>query len=830
MAESLIDNNGNLNRAAYNQQVDKQREVFDKIDSTMAVLEQLPMLANTLRYGGILPIAINPLGFIFNIIEALGVEEETLIDWIVEILTWVLPAVEIGIKAALLANIKALISCNTDPRIPFFLRKRINHDIYTNILKGRAGERGIDINIDAIDPEGMLDLSPFTEPGCYKYFGIEDEEDTTISVNGEEVKSYNNFNSRVAKLVRADDMNAFLWYVIHKGNKQAPVAIKIVDGEFCYPYNATSNNCEGKKYTISEKTTTKAAKRTATVQKETLMGVSVIKPKDGYSEFVEGTTFTCVDAPNTLAICVEAERDEMGNIVSNTLVNVSSDWYSCNWYVDITNYYGSNLGVKERTERDYTKEKGIFNLRYCQTYDYQGNRVPTAPNNLRFTVLPKPYVLLPSLYKTITGTEAALQWRPIRLLFDAEGNPDQKGKFSFDAETPGGPFDLINKELGNDGILMMPITGTSLFLKVNTKTGKYEIEGDDMSELNKVLVECYPGLTVYEFNYDYVMGMRLFDPKVICYNLFENAADPKYAAFFGFTLNKTKDKNLYPFLAGKQRVIEIVREILEQDDEEIDDCFFNFSNKQYDEMLKKTEELRYRQLPYNQGYNKGQTVDFSEVTDILKDYPENGTLEEQKTVIKKALERACAIVDERDGSNITALSDKGTTKIDFLTNILQQLVAEIVDAVLSPKVLMLIMINKILMGDEGEALSVDELLRMVKNLITSMIKEIRDLIVKKLLDYILQYLTPLALQIKAKIQSEQFAAYMAIIRLLLSWYNKGLITAMRLSAILSALFSKRKDYDFDNTDIDLPSVLDDVNYADIFASDIKDKEPIINKC
>ena len=819
MSNSLLNKDGTLNASNYNQKVNKQRETFSQIDSTMAILEKLPDFVDTTMDGlnaNSFMFSMSPLGFIFNIIKALGVDEETLKEWIVEILVYVLPAVEIGVKASLLANIKSLISCNTDPRIPLKLRKKISENVYTNILTGLNEDRGININVDAIDPEGMLNLSPFTEPGMYKYFGIEPEEDTSISVNGQEIKSYNNSSERVAKLVRADDMNAFIWYVIHKGNKQAPLRIDIDGGTFAY---------NGKTYKISN---------------ESLFGETVITPfGSDYSEFVEGTTFYTSKNPNNIAICVEAQRDFMGNIKTNRLVNVSSDWFSCNWYVDKSNYYGSNLGIKESGPRNYDEEKGIFNLRYGKRLDFEGHEIPDAPENLKFTILPKPYVLLPSLdeQKTDGGnTEAVhVQWRPIRLLFDAQGNPDQKGKFSLISESYDLQTTLKNKRNNGTytiydvyGIEANGVHTKGAELYVNTKTGKYFL--DNVTNLASVLVECYPGLTVYEFNYDYVMGMKLFDPRVVCYNLFENAANPKYNAFFYFSLNKLKDKNLYPFLAGKQRIIEIVRTILEED-EEVNDCFFSFSNEQYDEMLRKTEEIRYRQLPYNEGYNDGTSIDFNEINKILMDYPENGTLEEQKSVIKKALDIACATVEDRE--NVTTLSDSSTTKIDFLTNILQQLVAAIVDAVLSPKVLMLIMINKILMGDDGEPMNTEDLMRLVKNLVKALVKEARDLIMKKLLDYILEYLTPMALQLQAKIQSEQFAAYMAIIKLLLAWFNKGVQTVTRLNAILNAIlskFKKRRGDSEDDTEIDLPSVLDDVTYADIYPSDIKDNEPIINSC
>jgi hypothetical protein len=177
-------------------------------------------------------------------------------------------------------------------------------------------------------------------------------------------------------------------------------------------------------------------------------------------------------------------------------------------------------------------------------------------------------------------------------------------------------------------------------------------------------------------------------------------------------------------------------------------------------MLRKTEEIRYRQMPYNQGYNKGESLDFSEVNAILGEYPVNGTLEEQKDVIHRAITSACAILD--DSSNTTIPSDRSTTKIDFLTNILQQLVAAIVDALLSPKVIMLLMVYKTLMEPEDsegkDMFNTEDLLRLMNNLIKSVVREVRELIIQKLMDYIIEHLTPLALQLQARVLSELFAA------------------------------------------------------------------------
>jgi hypothetical protein len=407
-------------------------------------------------------------------------------------------------------------------------------------------------------------------------------------------------------------------------------------------------------------------------------------------------------------------------------------------------------------------------------------------------------------------------------LFEADGTPSQKGKYSVPAEQP--PI----KGVGEDENIytFKDANGGDIHVVVDRKSGKYWLENDD--DASK-LIECYPGLTVYEFNYDYIMGMKLFDPKVICEKLFRNSTNSKYNAFFGLSFNKLKNKGAYPLISGRQRVIDIVKKIIETDDEEINDCFYSFSNEEYDELLKKTEQLRYNQSPYTEGYGNGQTIDFSSIENLLADYPQKGTLEEQKYVVSKALEQACAIIDENVLPEYRSKSS--SIKINFLTNILEQLVACIVDAILSPKVLMLLEINRRLMSDEGEPeLNTELLLKLMKNVITALVRELRDLILQKILSYILEFLTQMQAELMALVQSEQMQAYMAIMKLLMAYVGKGIQVAGRLSAVYDMLNSRLKDWDYGDDNFEIPTVLDNVFYADIYDMGKKDKAPLINNC
>lgn len=802
MANNLIDKGGKLNKENYNKKVEQQQETFAKIDAAMAVLEKMPELVDVgLNFlnADSFTLSTNPLEFLFSIIKKLGVTEDELKDWLTEMLLKALPSVEIGVKAFLLTNIKSIISCNFDPRIPWQLRKKAGDNVYIDLLRGAYAERGMDISISAIDPEGMLDLSPFTKPGDEYYFGqsMDIEEDS---------------NSKTAKLVRADDFNAFLWYVIHKGNRQMPIGIKLEDGGTFnyghYHYKAMSTD----ESPISS-----------------FKGVVILECKEDDGAFIAGTTFCDKENPTEVLMCIEKTNR------LNLLVPISADWQSCNWYVDKSQYYNNNIEgrdyEKDENPRDYTKEKPICNLMYTDITDYKGSSVTKPPvglDNVRFTILPKPAVIIPGIDEIKESTpegknkkKVKINWRVTRLLFNADGTPNKMGKYSL----PGEIAPRKETEAGSDWSIYT--YEGDVKIKFNRKDGKYEFVDKEAGA--KALIECYPGLTVYEFNYDYVMGMKLFDAKVVCKKLLSAAANNNYTANFSLTLNKQKNASSYPFTSGKQRIIDMVRKILENDEEEFNDCFYSFSNEEYDELLQKTAMLKYNQSPYTEGYADGTVIDLSSVDKILADYPDNGTLKEQKEVISNAIDAAVAAVQDSVPRN--AQRSKSSVSINFLTNVFQQLALCLTDCIMSPKVLMLIAVNNELMREDGTSpITTEQLISMAKNIITGLIKELKDLIMQKLLDYIISTLTPMILEIQKFIASEQIAAYMAVIRLLMAWFNKGVITLGRLNAILSSILSKFKDGNYEGEDYETPSILDTVNYADIYKTDVREEAPIINNC
>jgi hypothetical protein len=77
-----------------------------------------------------------------------------------------LPVLEIAVKAILLTNLKNMVSCSVDPRIPEKYRKRLKCE--SAMVEGY----GIDISVESIDFLDKLSENPLSIFGKDMYFGL----------------------------------------------------------------------------------------------------------------------------------------------------------------------------------------------------------------------------------------------------------------------------------------------------------------------------------------------------------------------------------------------------------------------------------------------------------------------------------------------------------------------------------------------------------------------------------------------------------------------------------------------------------------------------------
>lgn len=200
----------------------EQRETLAIIDAIIAMTEKIPT-DDQLNVS----MSLNPFKFLMDIILK-KVSYQEMLDWLIDIMTVSLPAIELGIKGVILSNLKSIVDCNIDPRIPGWLR-------YPN--------KGLNFNLGALDYLNIMSIPPLTTMGSTYYFGtktyytIEGDKDDkqkyvslpfaceSCAKQGIPITKIKKHSecSNVYELARAEDFNAFLWFVVHKGFLPAPI-------------------------------------------------------------------------------------------------------------------------------------------------------------------------------------------------------------------------------------------------------------------------------------------------------------------------------------------------------------------------------------------------------------------------------------------------------------------------------------------------------------------------------------------------------------------------------------------------------------------------------
>lgn len=732
-------------------------------------------------------VANNPLMFIINLLNHIGVSTEFLKKWLINFLTVTLPIIEMGVKAILLANLKKRISCSSDPRIPAKYRKnhRLNDENNTNT-------NGIYISVDAIDIFDKLTISPLSDEGRELYFG------TSGIVNA-------------YQFARAYDFDAFLWFVMHKAKFVNPTEIGYGDNlKTFFNTNYYSSSVSG-----------------ASLLGDVKINFPPINPTEDKenrtSKILPGNTFIYKNENNSgniISMCINAKSKTVINsdnieplylntgeitipklsiynyIAENEIVPVSDDWKSANWYgylnlfKSISSYFVKDGIIK----RDYSKEKAICNVQYFENAIDKENASDPIGRKFLVSILPKPFI-----HKPHSGEPP---FRFIRLLFDCNGLPDKNGKYSIKSDK----FEEVKSDK-DQYVEYKSKEYEEISIIVDKKTGEYGIKDSNTLQkfTNLCLFECYPGLTIYEFNYDYIMSLRLFDSKVVAASLLRAALNTDIE--YSITSKKAERREMI------RQTVKSIIESSENGESEITDCFYNFSNEKYEKLNRIAEE---RRLHINKVGDSTIKSNYENVQNILNEYDDNATLETKTDVLTRAI--TSASVEASKGIENT--SDKEQVQRNFICNIIQYLLNAIVDGILSPKVLMLLQVNQKIMNSEIDDSNFKtslksaekQLLEEMSDIILGVIKEVVDMVCTELLNMLLKQLDPLKNLMNDLVANEKAKRYREMIQMI--------IKNCDFLPFDFSLFGNQ----FDNT------VITNVDYADIDRNEVAVDKPKTNNC
>lgn len=871
---------------------DSVRRLFNLVDSVISTLDELSdgkslsSVWNNLgienigrRIGDInsISISVDPFNILMQLMRRFC-DKQSLIQFLSNIIVNELPALELAVKMALIASLKQMIDCNTDPMIPERFRMKLNPQV--PFSEPDKSDRGGFVNVVTIDGSGMLDLSPLSEAGQFSYFGTKHY--YTIERNGQmlcENGSFSNENGKkfykyldavnksrelaktigelaleeanqtnplggkmvssllpsdlvksnteidsIWELARADDFNAFLWFV----EKKACFTNHVDLGEEIKSYSAG----------------TQAVFSGASMEDKTVLDALLADFSGDTSQYYEtGDSFIQSSGgtnSSVMSLCIKEEK--VGGKTLSTIVPTTRDFISANWYVNRNNYFTRNLtelvdkygGEKLR---DYGKEFALCNVRYSGILN-NGNYSPRG--TFQVQIMPKPFTHIAQnvIYKghDDDGNEVTKQSGfagasipiPIKFLFTSDGKSSkgtEYGKYTvrvkeisaipeFKEETQCFYYDIV---FGNDESIKCPyrirvdrtlkyefiLEKESVFTKKKKdgtivswkymedipmskwETDEFAKDYDFKKYIPFILHECYPGLTVYEFNYDFIMGMRLYDSKVVISKLLD------------ICTNMSAGLKVSKYLEYDMRISEIVDNIITSYDSAVSDCFYSFSNEQYDAMLRESEKKRSHLYTFNGSTMTDTRVNLDSIYSQLNELG-SGDLSKDSDIITRAINDASVQISG-GGEPI----EKYNIETNFIYQLIKSMVSVLVSAILTPKVLFILNFNKQIAeskGSTGGCENVECFIRNIGNIITDIVKKIVNYILFQMETFVINNMMKLILRLGEQIIAEQ-----------LEWYAMFIKDLIANCVILPS-----------KTPL-LKTAIDAVNYADI--TDINNNTP-----
>ena len=279
------------------------------------------------------------------------------------------------------------------------------------------------------------------------------------------------------------------------------------------------------------------------------------------------------------------------------------------------------------------------------------------------------------------------------------------------------------------------------------------------NDYRKITQNYYYRRTLVEFNTDYVMSLKLFDSKVVTAQLLDSLM-----GLLNIDLNLT-----YKQMLIKNEVKKMVQMIVETDDTVVSDCFFTFTNDDYNAMLEKAELNRAKLFSINGEQNTTTTIDPKEILRSLNELDDSAIQSGDTTVIEHALTEISGNIttmDDREGDAINF-----GARMNFIENLMNNLAYVITSAVLSPKVYLLILINLEILGKDTN-FNLEGFIGQFKQLIASEIRTIRDQLINYLVNELKPILDNIKTEIAVKIGIEQAQYYYRLMKKIIDCFKR----------------------------------------------------------
>lgn len=305
---------------------------------------------------------------------------------------------------------------------------------------------------------------------------------------------------------------------------------------------------------------------------------------------------------------------------------------------------------------------------------------------------------------------------------------------------------VFNGAQGNDAIypIIQLEKVDSSSIKVKLPAQRYYIPKKRKAWLNH---ETYnPSIlhfnsSLYKFDWDYLRSIQLLNPKLLLTRLCEELIGLSISEMNALNFNII-DKSI------RAKLSTAVKNIIEADDMNVEDCYKTFSNDDFNELLESMNLARYTASPYNGETNNVKVHDLEEYIGMLESINEDAATQGTTETIKKLV----TTVSVSPGTE-AFLEFEPTMQFDknIINKLIWAIVMPIIETLFTPQVMLLIVINFDLLGvtkidnvfGANFGIITNFLMNKVLSLVISIVKFIKDKIISILLNFLYEKILPL---------------------------------------------------------------------------------------
>ena len=282
-----------------------------------------------------------------------------------------------------------------------------------------------------------------------------------------------------------------------------------------------------------------------------------------------------------------------------------------------------------------------------------------------------------------------------------------------------------------------------------------ESEDETEEDRAKKNFEYVRNRTIYDFNKDYIDNLRIFYVKPIVTSIVNSALNNSINLSFSGTLSLEEE-----IIRGE--ISKIMTKIIEADDTEIEDCYFTFSNDEYDALIHEAEMRRKGIVVKVGDTNIGVASDPEGFMNALDQMTGTATLQEQKTIIKNSFTAIASVTGATDDVISTKWNWDGNSYGTNILQLLKDILMKFIEAFLTPRVVLIFLINYKFANGELPKTPLDFLSAFLK-LLWPVIKSLVDFFIQFLFDEVLKRVKELMEIYLLKLSLEQLEKYKMII-------------------------------------------------------------------